>query len=424
MTNIPHLSPQTDPLSEAFLSTVLTDLVRIPSENPGAYENDVAKRIVQWFEGTPIQATLVESMPGRYSVGAVLRGRRDGARLVLNGHMDTVPVDDRDLWTKDPFGGEVSGGFLYGRGACDMKAGLSVQIGVAHYLSRHLADMAGSLVMHFAAGEERAEPGTLSLLKAGYVGDMGIVTEPTELRIAAAARGLAPIHIRLIGRSIHASRGHLGINPAWDVLWVLQALQEYKSDLEKRFHPLLSHGSCTPTVIRGGVVPNAVADFIDLYVDRRLIPGETVDDEVADVRRRLLAAKPAASKVEVQVDVAYNRFEPAEIPLDSPIIGHLAKASERIWGSPAEVYGAPFSSDVRNLVNDAGIPAVNFGPGNVSECHCADERVEVRQLEGAARTIAEVARVTMLSDCAQLLDVTQTQGAADFRMGGFPHSET
>ena len=389
----------TDPLSAAYVANILTDLVRIPSTNPGAYEKDVAERVISWFEGTPVEAELVESkaMEGRPSVGAILRGKGDGPRLILNGHLDTVPTDDMSLWNFDPFGGEVKDGYLYGRGACDMKGGLSAQIAVAHHLAKHLDRLRGSLVLHFAAGEEKAEPGTLSLLDAGYTGDVGIVTEPTELRIAAATRGLAPMQIRLKGRSTHASRSHLGINPAWGLLWVMRALEEYKADLEKRHHPLLKHGSCTPTVIQGGVVPNAVPDTIDIYVDRRLIPGETVDSELKDVTERLLAACPADSKIKVEVSVAYNRFEPAEISPEAPLIQQLVDSVKNVTDTPVEVYGAPFSSDVRNLVNDAGIDAVNFGPGNVVECHCPDERVEVKQLGNCARVIADVAE-NMLMD--------------------------
>ena len=388
----------TDPLSEAYVANVLADLVRIPSTNPGAYEAELARRVVEWFDSTPVEAELVESMPGRPSVGAVLAGRGEGPRLILNGHLDTVPIDDGDLWTVDPFGASVRDGFMYGRGTCDMKAGLAVQIAVAHHLVKHRERLKGSLVLHFAAGEERAEPGTLSLLEAGYRGDYGIVTEPTELRIAAATRGLAPLQIHLKGRSIHASRGHLGINPAWGLKWVLEALEQYRHDLEKRNHPLLSHGSCTPTVVNGGVTPNAVADSIDLWVDRRLIPGETVDGELREVTQRLLAARPADSQVEVEVSVAYNRFEPAEISVESPLVHQLVRSVERVTGRPGEVYGAPYSSDVRNLVNDAGIDAVNFGPGNVAECHCADERVELSQLEAAARAIADTAAELMIDD--------------------------
>lgn len=386
----PHPSGR-DPLSAGYLAEVLADLVRIPSTNPGAYESDVARRVVEHFAGTPVEAELVESLPGRHSVGAILRGRGDGPRLILNGHLDTVPIDDESEWTTDPFGAEVRNGFMYGRGTCDMKGGLAAQIGVAHHLAACADSLEGSLVLHFAAGEERAEPGTLSLLEAGYTGDFGIVTEPTDLRIAAATRGLLPLRIRLQGRSIHASRSHLGINPTWGLLWVLQALEGYRTDLEQRRHHLLGSGSCTPTVVQGGVTPNAVSDSVDLYVDRRLVPGETIEREVQQVTERILAARPPGSEVGVEVTVAYNRFEPAEIPVESSLVERLVHSVENVTGTPGEVYGAPFSSDVRNLVNDAGIEAVNFGPGNVAECHCADERVEVRQLEGAARIIADLA---------------------------------
>ena len=386
-----------DRLSSGYIAEILADLVRIPSTNPGAYESDAARRVLEYFDDTPVEAELVESLPGRHSVGAVLRGRGDGPRLILNGHLDTVPIDNEAEWTTDPFGAEVRDGYMYGRGTCDMKGGLAVQIGVAHHLAAQLERLEGSLVLHFAAGEERAEPGTLSLLEAGYTGDFGIVTEPTELRIAAATRGLLPLRIRLQGRSIHASRSHLGVNPTWGLLWVLQALEAYRGDVEQRDHHLLGAGSCTPTVVQGGVTPNAVSDSVELFVDRRLVPGETIEQEVQAVTERILAARPAGSEVGVEVTVAYNRFEPAEIPVDSPLVQHLSRSVERVTGAPGDVYGAPFSSDVRNLVNDAGIEAVNFGPGNVAECHCADERVALSQLEGAARIIADLAADLLLA---------------------------
>lgn len=386
-----------DCLSAGYIAGILADLVRIPSTNPGAYESDAARRVLEYFRDTPVEAELVESLPGRHSVGAILRGRGDGPRLILNGHLDTVPIDNEAEWTTDPFGAEVRDGFMYGRGTCDMKGGLAVQIGVAHHLATRLDRLEGSLVLHFAAGEERAEPGTLSLLEAGYTGDFGIVTEPTELRIAAATRGLLPLRIRLQGRSIHASRSHLGVNPTWGLLWVLQALEGYRDHVEQRDHHLLGAGSCTPTVVQGGVTPNAVSDSVELFVDRRLVPGETIEAEVQEMTERILAARPAGSEVGVDVSVAYNRFEPAEIPVDSPLVRRLSRSVERVTGAPGDVYGAPFSSDVRNLVNDAGIEAVNFGPGNVAECHCADERVALSQLEGAARIIADLAADMLLA---------------------------
>jgi succinyl-diaminopimelate desuccinylase len=192
-------------LSEAFLVSVLQSLVRTQSVNPD--EAAMAKRVADWVEPTGAEITFVESLPGRHSVAAVLKGSGGGPTLVLNGHMDTVPIDDVALWDDDPFGGAVRDGYVWGRGACDMKAGLAVQIAVAHFLARRPERPRGTLVLHFAIGEECAEPGTLSLVKAGFVGDVGIVTEPTQLKVATAERGLVFYKLRIRGaRSTRARR--------------------------------------------------------------------------------------------------------------------------------------------------------------------------------------------------------------------------
>src|SRR4051812_43022235 len=130
----------------------------------------MARRVADLLAPTGAQVELVETFPGRPSVGARLAGRPGGPRVVLNGHMDTVPVGDPASWSVDPHGAEIRDGRLYGRGACDMKAGLTAQIAVAHALADRMPEAAGELVLHFAVGEERAEPGTLSLLEAGFGG--------------------------------------------------------------------------------------------------------------------------------------------------------------------------------------------------------------------------------------------------------------
>ena len=125
-------------LNQKFISKILIKLVQTPSENPGSYEENMVHVIKELLEETPVEMKVIESMPGRYSIGAILKGNRIGPRLILNGHMDTVPVDDFDEWTKKPFGADILNGFLYGRGACDMKAGLAVQISLAYHFSQYL----------------------------------------------------------------------------------------------------------------------------------------------------------------------------------------------------------------------------------------------------------------------------------------------
>lgn len=379
-------------LSEGFVTEVLASLVKEDSRNePGIYEAGMAAKVAEWLEPTAAEVTLIESLPDRHSVGAVIQGSGAGPRLVLNGHMDTHPIDDPDLWTTDPLGAEIKNGYMYGRGSCDMKAGLTAQIAVAHYLTKHAADLKGTLVMQFAIGEERGEPGTLSLVDAGFGGDYGVVTEPTELRVAAAQRGLAWYTIRIKGRSIHASRAHEGINPLYRLGKVLDVIKAYDEAAASAPHPLLPGGSCTPGVVRGGVKPNSVPDYCDLLVDRRLLPGETVEGEMETLRQLLEPLKADDPDFEFEITRDPVAFEPAEIPSDSRFAACALEAAEAVTGERTELWGTPFTSDIGTIVNHGGIEGITFGPGNVAECHCADERVELAQVRDASRVLAKLA---------------------------------
>jgi succinyl-diaminopimelate desuccinylase len=382
-------------LAEPFLTDVLRSLVRTPSVNPDIPESAVATVVEKWLAPLDIDVRRVEFAPGRASVGARL-GAGDGPALVLNGHLDTVPIDDRSLWTTDPFGGEVRNGYLYGRGACDMKAGLAVAIGVARALADRGSSLAGSLVLHFAAGEERGEPGTLSLLEAGFTGDYGITLEPTELKVASATRGAAFIEICVKGRSIHASRAKFGVNPIALLEPVLGIIDAYDRELAGRPHPLLSGSTCTPTVVAGGVKENAVPDNVVLRLDQRLLPHEDAVEELEELRRRLEGLRAQRPEFSFEIKHMFPPLDGAEIPADSFLVTRVVDAAERVIGVRPEVYGSPFGSDVRNLVRDAGMEALTFGPGNVIETHCADERVELRQLRDAAAVVATVAEELLL----------------------------
>ena len=377
-------------LSQEFVNDVLASLVKEDSRNEvGIYEAGMAARVAAWLEPTAATVTMVESLPGRPSVGAVLEGGGDGPRLVLNGHMDTHPIDDVDSWTTDPIGAEVRDGYMYGRGSCDMKAGLATQIAVAHYLSKHMDVLKGSLVLQFAIGEERGEPGTRSLVEAGFVGEHGVVTEPTELRVAAAERGTAWYSIRINGRSIHASRAHLGINPMYRLGAVLDVIKAYDEEAASRPHPLLPGGSCTPGLIHGGVKENSVPDYCEITVDRRLLPGETVDGEMETIRQLLEPLKDDDPDFDFEISRYRAAFEAAEIDHDSAFAAQALAAAEAVTGTRTELWGTPFSSDIGDLVN-GGIEAITFGPGNVAECHCADERVELAQVRDAAQVLAKL----------------------------------
>jgi succinyl-diaminopimelate desuccinylase len=372
-------------LSAGALEHLLRGLVRIPSVNPN--EAELAAHVVEVLERTTAATVhVVETMPGRPSIAAVL-GSGPGTSLVLNGHLDTVPVDDPIRWTADPFGGEVRDGALYGRGACDMKAGLAVQIAVARALSSH--KLRGRLVLHFAVGEECAEPGTASLLEAGFGGDVGITCEPTELQVGIATRGLVHIRVRLVGRSGHASRPALCVNPLTALAAVLSEVATYEASLGSLRHELLPPPSCTATMVRAGVKENSVPDECEVVLDRRLLPGERVSDVVATLEARLRHVVPP--EIGLEISQVTRGFEPSEIAASSSFATSLVNAVEETGGPPCALVGMPYASDVSELILGAGIEAVTFGPGSAAFAHSADEHVPLVAVQQAARAIVRLA---------------------------------
>lgn len=239
-------------LEPRWLTERLSSLVRTRSVTGVDSERAMAELIAGMLEATGCELGLVESLPGRPSLAAVLPGIAERPRVILNGHTDTVPPDDLDLWSVDPFGGEVRDGKVWGRGSVDMKGSLVCQIACAHVLARLRDRMRGTLVLHFAVGEEVGERGTTSLLEDAFGGDLGVVTEPTNLRVARAMRGVAYYQVTIHGRSSHAGRAELGRNPVAGLGDLLPALARYERQIARTTHPLFPPLTCTPTIVRGG----------------------------------------------------------------------------------------------------------------------------------------------------------------------------
>jgi succinyl-diaminopimelate desuccinylase len=245
--------------------------------------------------------------------------------------------------------------------------------------------------VHFAAGEECGEPGTRSLLDHGFTGDWGITTEPTCLTVATAQRGVGWFRIRIDGRSSHASRPEDGLNPCDALPAVLTALADYADSLKSRRHPLLGFPTCVVSVVHAGVQHNAVADFAELTVDRRLIPGETQATVRAELEAVIERAGCRSAGYGCTLSPLHHPFEPAEVSDSSPFVALLQRARREACGSEAAVTGTAYGSDVRNLILDAGMEAVTFGPGDPRFCHTVDERISLSDLRAAALTMTAVA---------------------------------
>jgi succinyl-diaminopimelate desuccinylase len=293
--------------------------------------------------------------------------------------MDVVPEGSRDRWEDDPYGGTIKEGKIFGRGSSDMKGGLAVMMILAKLLHEK-GFPRGRVLFQFVVGEETGEPGTKDLLiKRGIRGDYGIVLEPTSLRVATAEKGLIWFRVTLAGRPAHASIAEQGINPIEKILKLGGRLVEYDMKLRMYTHPFLGSRKCSMTMINAGTKENVIPESCSLVLDRRFNPEETSEGVEREIRGILdqLASEDQDFKYQLERMVV---FEPAEIPIDSFLPTVLRKYTSQISGVPTEPFGMLASTDVRNFINDAGIPAVNFGPGDLQDPHTFNEKIEIRQL--------------------------------------------
>jgi succinyl-diaminopimelate desuccinylase len=369
---------------------LLRRLVQIPSRNPPGEERELAAYVAGWLKEQGVDATLVpEPYTHRPQVVATMRGDAGSPTLVLNGHLDTVPLGEVERWSVDPFGGEVKAGRLYGRGACDMKGGLAAMMLAAKAMAERGGRLQGNLLLHFAVGEETSDPGTKTLLlDKGYTGDWGIVLEPTNLAVVTAEKGLLWIDVEIRGKPAHASTPELGINPIEQAADFITRLRAYRKKIGEKRHPLLGSAVCSVTMIAGGIKENVVPGSCRVTLDRRLLPGEELDAVEAEIQAILAQMKEQDAAFECTIRRRGDGFAAAEIPVDSPIAQVVTAAVQQVTGTTLSPRGAAYGTDARNFINDARIPAIIFGPGDPAAAHTYDESIVVSQVVACAKILA------------------------------------
>ena len=357
-------------------------LVSRESENPPGNESTVATFVRDWLQDHGVDASLIrEPDPDRPQVAA--RVGEGDPTVVLNGHIDVVPAGDRDQWSRQPYEGVVEDGALYGRGSADMKSGVAIAMlaTVAFKERFERGDLDGSVVFHAAMGEETAEPGTKTLLEAGYDGDYGVVLEPTGMRTATSEKGLAWYEITVEGDPSHASRPDLGDNAITNARPVLDALAEYDARVRERTDDLVGRAYATVTQFDAGTKENVVPEAAVLTVDRRFLPAESIADIDAELDDLL---DDVAEEHDLDIDCRRTRtYESASIPVDSSLATVFRERSAAIGDVDDAPWGIPASTDVRNLVNDADVEAITWGPGDLDQAHTFDEHVDLDEVRVA-----------------------------------------
>jgi len=364
-------------------------IIRQPSVT--GQEGELGRFLAGYLEKLGLQVELQEVAPGRYNVLAVLPGDDPLLGLLFHAHMDTVPAGAMS----HPLSGEIMDGHIWGRGAVDQKGGLAAAVMALEAIARSGRRLKRSLGLAVVVDEESEHRGSMALVQQDLRARQAVVTEPSGLRLVIGCKGTLPFQIRVRGQAAHGARPWLGVNAIHQAMRVVSALEEleYPECSVPGYGPV--RGSLNLGVIQGGRAYNIVPDECLLWFDRRTVPGEepaAVLGQVQEVLDRLREASPA---VESELTVARpdwswepirrRGLQPALTPAGAPIRDLVARHHAAVVGSAAEVYFTDGYNEMDFLINDLGIPTVQYGPGDSSLCHTDEERLSIAQLLDATR---------------------------------------
>jgi len=367
-----------------------TDLISFPSLTGKQEVLSCAEYIDNWFQAAGISSEIV-TFEGVPNVVARM-GKKSGKRLLLDGHFDIVPAGDERQWNSDPFDAVEKDGCLYGRGCSDMKSGVAAILLAMKALKQEAAELNGEIVFYGVGDEETGSVhGTIELLdKYDKAFDGAIVPEPTNFCIEHAQRGLRWIEVHIKGKACHAGRPHVGKNAIEQAAKMMLALKNIQYDVHNDlFEEGLKEPSLSINRISGGIQNNVIAEDCSFLIDRRLLPGETVESILQQIRQTLDSVMEEGFSYDMHlVNDGWDAFITDE---KDPIVQLLIQSYQELTGADPILRGKGGCTDASHIAN-AGIPVVIFGPGSADEAHTSNEKTTIDRITMAAEIIKETAK--------------------------------
>jgi acetylornithine deacetylase len=369
------------------------ELVRVDSRNPALVagargEGRVARVLADILSVWGFQVDVREVAPGRPNVIARVGNARPGSRsLMLNGHIDVVGVEGM---IHDPWSAAVQEGRIFGRGSSDMKAGVaSMCAAAARAASASGGSLEGEIIITAVVDEEYSSIGTRDLVNSGVRADAAIVTEPTGLAIMPAHKGFLWVNVLVEGRAAHGSRWDVGVDAIRNAGLLLASLDTIDSELlPAREHPLLGRPSLHASTIAGGIGLSTYPDKCQFTIERRTIPGEKTAAVLAEIEEAFARVQARRPEVRATTSLIFEQ-PPSDVATNAPIVRALDNAL-RACGEDVTVTGMSAWTDAA-ILNEAGIPAICFGPGSISLAHAAEEYVRIDEIERATLVLAALA---------------------------------
>ena len=366
-------------------------LIQIDSQNPGIQEDQCGAWVEKRLRAMGLTPEIMTVEGERKNIWVSIPGRGDAPRLVMLGHLDTVPIGSG--WSLPPLEGRIVDGKIFGRGACDMKAGVAVSLGLLEALLTNSIIPAGDVVFVATVDEEAPDmAGAQSLVKSGKLrpDDQVIALEPTGARLRIAQMGLRWLDVTVTGRMAHAGRAHLGIDSAHVMSRIVDRLKAEISALTF-VDPILGSPRFTCGVFNSGVATNVVPPTAEAKFDVRIVPPMRIEEVIPMVERiasEVIKDFPGAT---FTVQGLGAPRPPVRADQDAKIVRGIQNAYREITGAEVPIGG----NDGHEAYTDASMVAALtgsksstvFGPGSTDQAHTADEFVSLDELELVSKVI-------------------------------------
>lgn len=382
---------QIDRVNREQIVALASRLIATPSTS--GEERAVMDDVARWCRENGLSYEVLALDPGRPNVVVTVNGAHDGPTLVMNGHLDTVPVSDAASWQNGPFEPTVSpdGRKLSGRGASDMKSSVAVMLATLIHFKD--VPLRGRLQAHVVSDEELGGKfGTIFLLDEIEAGrlprpDYCLIGEKSDLKIRNAERGLLAVNVTCLGRASHAAAARAtGINAIAKAAKAVLALEK---DID-RHHPAVGKPVISINTIHAGVAHNVVPGECTFSIDRRLVPGETRESAITEIVEALdaIAAEDANFRYQLEIDPLDDHI-PANITDESsPLVQAVQQSVRDVTGEDPEYFVAWAGATDGRFYRLAGVDTVGFGPGG-ENAHGANEAVFIDDLVVQAKVYAE-----------------------------------
>lgn len=346
----------------------------------------------------PRWSPMVDTDPAKHVqvVGTLRAPGSRGRSLILQGHVDVVPTGPLEGWATPPFEPTIRDGWMYGRGAGDMKCGVAAMVFALDALSDAGLAPAGDIFVQTVTEEEATGNGALSTLLRGYRADGCLIPEPTSHRFTRAHVGAIWFRVRVSGRPVHVMSAQTGTNAIMSAIGVIHRLHAMTAEMNRRGRDNPHFAHVTDPIkfnvgkIRGGDWASSTPAWCEFDCRLGLLPG----DDVAAVRDEIVAAVAAAAREDAFLrdrppEVLWNGFqaEAHAITPGTPVEDALSAAHAAVFGTQPADRHATGVNDTRFYERDYGIPSICYGPILVGP-HEFDERVDLASVKAITRVLA------------------------------------